>query len=141
MSKLRRTIYLVCGAISCALGLIGIVVPVLPTTPLLLLAAFLFSRSSERLNAWLMQTKAYRLYVVPFKESGGIPLGRKLGILGISYGVMAISAILVRRWYVWAILGAVAVFLLWLMLVRIPTISREDAARAKAAAAQEVAEA
>ena len=141
MSKLRRTIYLVCGAISCALGLIGIVVPVLPTTPLLLLAAFLFSRSSERLNAWLMQTKAYRLYVVPFKESGGIPLGRKLGILGISYGVMAISAILVRRWYVWAILGAVAVFLLWLMLVRIPTISREDAVRAKAAVAQEVAEA
>ncbi|MBR3257969.1 MAG: YbaN family protein [Eggerthellaceae bacterium] len=141
MSKLRRTIYLVCGATSCALGLIGIVVPVLPTTPLLLLAAFLFSRSSERLNTWLMGTKAYRLYVVPFKESGGIPLGRKLGILGISYGVMAISAILVRRWYVWAILGAVAVFLLWLMLVRIPTVSREDAARAKATAAKEVAEA
>ena len=51
-----------------------------------------------------MGTKAYRMYVVPFKESGGIPLGRKLGILGISYGVMGISAVLVRRWYVWAIL-------------------------------------
>ena len=139
MSRLRRTIYLVCGAVACALGLIGIVVPVLPTTPLLLLAAFLFSRSSERLNTWLMGTKAYRVYVVPFKESGGIPLGRKLGILGISYGVMGISAVLVRRWYVWAILGAVAVFLLWLMLVRIPTISKEEDNRAKAAAADEVA--
>ena len=140
MSKLKRTILLVCGAISCALGLIGIVVPVLPTTPLLLLAAFLFSRSSERLNSWLMGTKAYRAYVVPFKESGGIPLGRKLAILAISYGVMGISAVLVRRWYVWAILGAVAVFLLWLMLVRIPTISKEEDAKAKADAARAIAQ-
>ena len=78
MGRLKRTILLVCGTIACALGLIGIVVPVLPTTPFLLLAAFLFSRSSERLDAWLRSTKAYHTYVVPFKESGGIFAGERL---------------------------------------------------------------
>ena len=135
MGKVKKTIYIVCGAITCALGLIGIVVPVLPTTPLLLLSAFLFSRSSERLNTWLVGTKAYKTYVAPFKESGGIPLRRKLYILGVSYGVMAISAILVRRWYVWLILACVALFLAWLMLIHIPTITDQEDARAKARAA------
>lgn len=122
MGKVKRIIFIVCGAITCALGLVGIVVPVLPTTPFLLLSAFLFSRSSERLNAWLVRTKAYQAYVAPFKESGGITLQKKLWILGLSYAVMGVSAVVVQRWYVWAILGCVAVFLLWLMMVRIPTI-------------------
>ena len=126
MGRAKRIIFIVCGAITCALGLVGIVVPVLPTTPLLLLSAFLFSRSSERLNAWLVQTKAYQAYVVPFKESGGITLRKKLWILGLSYAVMGVSAVLVRRWYVWAILGCVALFLLWLMMIHIPTIPSEQ---------------
>ena len=111
-----------CGTVACGLGLLGIAVPVLPTTPFLLLAAFLFSRSSERMNAWLRSTKAYHLYVEPFKESGGIPMRRKVYILAVSYAVMGVSAILVCRWYVWTILGCVAIFLAWLMLIHIPTV-------------------
>lgn len=100
--------------------------PVLPTTPFLLLATFLFAKSSPRLHAWIQSTKVYRAYVVPFKDAGGIDVGTKVRILVLSYAVMGISAYFVPRWYVWLILGAVALFLLYLMLVRIPTITKDE---------------
>lgn len=120
--KIPRVLFGVCGLISAALGFIGVFVPVLPTTPLLLLAAFCLSRSSSRLSAWLEKTRVYKLYVEPFKKNGGIPKKKKLHILTLSYSVMIVSAIIVRKPLVWGILAAVALFLLWLMLIRIPTI-------------------
>lgn len=120
---MKKCMLIALGSLCTVLGIVGVFVPVLPTTPLLLAAACLFSKSSERLAAWLAGTKAYQAYVLPFKESGGIPLGRKLRILAVSYAVMGLSAALVRKPLVWAILGAVALLLLWLMLVRIPTVA------------------
>ena len=132
MSSLRKGLFIVAGSLCAALGITGIFIPVLPTTPLLLLAAFLFSRSSERLNAWLVGTKAYRSYVEPFKTTGGISRSKKARILVVSFSIMAISALLVRRWYVWVILAAVALFLLWLMCLRIPTVEPDEDAAALA---------
>lgn len=102
--------------------------PVLPTTPFLLLSAFLFAQSSPRLHSWLQSTKPYQTYVVPFKDAGGITMGVKIRILLISYAVMGVSAFLVPRWYIWVVLGCVAIFLLYLMLIRIPTVTPEEIA-------------
>ncbi|MGN0039219.1 MAG: YbaN family protein [Coriobacteriales bacterium] len=124
MGRLKKTLFIGIGCLCAALGFIGMFVPVLPTTPLMLLAALLFSRSSERLNSWLAQTAPYRAYVEPFKANGGISLAKKIHILGLSFTVMGISALLVQRPLVWAILGAVAVFLLVLMLAVVPTIPK-----------------
>lgn len=119
---MKRPLLFICAWIACALGFLGVVVPVLPTTPLLLLATFLFAKSSPRCQAWIEKTQVYRSYVIPFKEQGGIPFKRKLHILGLSYTVMGISAFMVQKPFVWAILAAVALFLLWLMCWRIPTV-------------------
>ena len=131
-AHVKRIVLGIAGLLSAALGLIGVFLPVLPTMPLLLLAAFCLTRSSERLYRWLEHTRAYRAYVMPFRETGGIAHGKKVRILGVSYAVMLVSAVLVRRPLVWALLTVVAVFLLWLMLVRIPTVEEgpgEDVAR------------
>ncbi len=122
---MKRYILLACAWLSFALGCVGIVIPVLPTTPFMLLAAFLFAKSSPRLYAWICSTKVYKSYVGAFKKAGGIPLSTKFRILGVSYLIMGISAFFVQRVVVWVILGCVAVFLLWLMLVRIPTVKPE----------------
>lgn len=121
----KKILFITAGSICFALGFIGMFVPVLPTTPLVLLAAFLFSRSSERLSSWIATTPIYRAYVEPFKQSGGISLHRKMRILAISYSVMGLSAFLVQKPVVWVVLAAVAVFLAALMLAVIPTISKD----------------
>lgn len=117
-----RSVLFVAAWVACGLGCLGVFVPVLPTTPLLLLATFLFAKSSPRCHAWIQKTKVYQAYVQPFHDRGGIPFKRKVHILGLSFTVMCISAALVQKPLVWAILLAVALFLLWLMCIRIPTV-------------------
>ena len=123
---MKRYLLLVCAWIACIAGFIGVFVPVLPTTPFLLLATFLFAKSSPRCHAWIMSTGIYKKYVIPFKENGGIPASVKVRILAVSYALMGISAFLVQRWYIWLVLGLVALWLLYLMCIRIPTTSLEQ---------------
>ena len=125
MNRLPRLLMLAGAWIACIMGCIGVFVPVLPTTPLLLLATFLFARSSPRCHAWIKTTKVYSMYVVAFQEAGGMSVGAKARMLVISFTVMGASALIVQKPLVWAILGAVALFLLYLVLVRIPTISNQ----------------
>lgn len=129
MSKLARAFMMIAAWLCFAAGCIGVFVPVLPTTPLLLLATFLFARSSERCHALICSTKVYKNYVGAFKQAGGMPATAKVRMLTISYVVLAISAFFVRKPLVWAILSCVAVFLLWLVAVRIPTVQLESVKR------------
>ena len=112
---MKRYLLLGIAWICFGIGAIGVVIPVLPTTPLLLLAGFLFARNSPRLHDWMRSTRLYRSYVVPFKESGGITAAKKARIL-------AISAAVTLKPIVWAILTCCAIFLLYLVLIRIPTV-------------------
>lgn len=122
MNLVKKCLLIALGSLCTALGIAGVFLPVLPTTPLLLAAAFLFSRSSERLNSWLIGTKAYKSYVEPFKNGQGVTVRKKLSILGVSYAVMAVSALVVAKPVVWGILSCVALFLLWLVAFRLPTL-------------------
>ncbi len=133
MNRFVRTMTMCCAWVCFALGFIGVVVPVLPTTPFMLLATFLFARSSERCHTWITSTKVYKKYVGSFKDAGGMPVGAKIRMLTISYAVLAVSAIVSQKPLVWAILTCVAVFLLWLVAVRIPTVSLDVVCREKEA--------
>ena len=136
MNRIVRCLLLACAWISCALGFVGIVIPVLPTTPFLLLAAFLFAKSSPRCHAWIVSTKVYKNYVEAFKESGGMPASQKVKVLAISLPIMGVSAFAAQKVTVWIILGCAATFLLYLVLIRIPTLPA-DQASARRMAAQE----
>ena len=110
-------------------AVVGVFVPVLPTTPLLLLATFLFGKFSPRCHRLITGSKIHRSYVVPFKEAGGMPVKAKMRMLLISFSVLAVSAALVQKPFVWCILAAVALFLVYLMVVRIPTVGESDVVR------------
>ena len=57
---MKKSLYIMIGCISLGLGIIGVILPILPTVPFVLLAAFCFARSSERLDGWFKNTKLYR---------------------------------------------------------------------------------
>ena len=74
----KKSLYLIVGTISLILGIIGIFLPLLPTTPLLLLTSYCLLKSSDRLNEKFMKTKIYKKYVKEFQEKGGMTLKAKL---------------------------------------------------------------
>ena len=57
MKKIFRAFFLIVGTLSLGLGILGIILPLLPTTPLLLLAAYCYARSSERFYQWLLNNR------------------------------------------------------------------------------------
>ena len=57
---MRKILYIMIGCISLGLGIIGVILPILPTIPFVLLSAFCFAKSSERLDGWFKNTKLYR---------------------------------------------------------------------------------
>ncbi len=134
---MKRTVLFVCAWLACGLGCLGVLVPVLPTTPLLLLATFLFAKSSPKCHAWICGTRVYQAYVEPFKSQGGITFKKKLHILGVSYTVMGLSAFLIQKPIMWGVLGTMALFLLWLMGWHIPTIGEVPEMHAVGARASE----
>ncbi|MFS0674805.1 YbaN family protein [Ornithinibacillus sp. 179-J 7C1 HS] len=75
---IKRIFLLGVGLISLGLAIIGIILPLIPTTPLLLLAATCFIRSSDRLYKWLITHKYLGPYIKNYREGKGIPLTAKI---------------------------------------------------------------
>jgi uncharacterized membrane protein YbaN (DUF454 family) len=74
----KRRFLIVAGTLSTGLGIIGVFVPILPTTPFLLLAAACYMRSSERFYRWLINSRIFGAYVRPYMEGRGIPVRIKI---------------------------------------------------------------
>ncbi|MGQ7818316.1 YbaN family protein [Metapseudomonas furukawaii] len=90
-----RMILLVVGWLSVVLGVIGIFVPVLPTTPFLLLAAACFVRSSRRFYLWLVEHPRLGPWIRDYLEGQGIPLKGKVYTLALMWASIAFSCYLV----------------------------------------------
>ena len=107
------------GLISVALGTIGIFVPLLPTTPFLLLAAACFIYSSQTMYKWLLTNRIFGRYLNDYIESKGIPLRIKIGTLVFLWGTIITSmifftdSILVRIMLLF-IASAVTLHLFWI---------------------------
>ena len=115
-----RLVYLTIGFISLGLGIIGIPLPILPTTPFLLLAMACFAKSSKRFEAWLYQTKLYQTYVADYRETRSIAKERKKWILLQIYILMGISIYLAPIIWVKVALCVLTVFITYYLLKVIP---------------------
>jgi len=94
-SPTLRYALLAVGWLSVALGVIGIFLPVLPTTPFLLLAAACFARSSPRFYQWLVQHPRLGPWIRDYLEGNGIPLKGKVYAIGLMWASILFSCYLV----------------------------------------------
>jgi uncharacterized membrane protein YbaN (DUF454 family) len=119
--KLVRAFFFAAGTVCLVLGAVGIVLPVLPTTPFLLLALACYCRSSERMTHWMLNNRYFGKYIRNYREGKGIPLKTKLFALAILWAAIVYSAffvipILIAQIILFAIAAAVTIH-----LVRLPT--------------------
>jgi uncharacterized protein len=86
---------IVTGALALGLGVIGIFLPILPTTPFLLLSASCFCRSSPRLHQWLLSHPWFGPYIKNYKELRAMPLRAKILSLAVFWSVMGYTTIFI----------------------------------------------
>ena len=107
--SLSKKLLLLAGTLCVGLGLLGMLVPILPTTPFLLLAAFCYMRSSHRFYTWLITNRWFGAYIRNYRAGLGIPLAQKLltlALLWLSIGYAA--GFVVEPWWGKLILVAIA---------------------------------
>lgn len=81
MGKTIKVIWIIIGFLSMGLGMIGVILPMLPTTPFLLLSSFCFAKGSDRFHKWFIGTKLYKKHLDSFVKNKSMTLKTKLTIL------------------------------------------------------------
>ena len=90
--SILRYLYILIGGIAVLLGIIGVVVPGLPTTPFVLLASWCFYKSSPRLQAWLLQSFLGK-YIRDYKKKGGLTTRKRVYIIALMATMVSMSII------------------------------------------------
>lgn len=129
-NRLVRALYLVLGLILLITGIVGIFVPLMPTTIFLILAAWCFSKSSRRLESWLLGHATLGPTIVNWRKSGVIPLRAKLmACTGMAVGFLIFLFAAHPAWWLFLLVAAIIGGCAWFVLSR-PSTPRpsEDAA-------------
>ncbi|MBR1792413.1 MAG: YbaN family protein [Bacteroidales bacterium] len=87
---MKKYLYILLGQVAVGLGALGVVVPGLPTTPFLLLASWLFYRSSPRLQQWLLDSWLGK-YIRSYHRRGGMTVAQKAGASGMMVVMVLLS--------------------------------------------------
>ncbi|MCM3701191.1 YbaN family protein [Paenibacillus macerans] len=112
------------GFLFVGFGVLGIFLPVLPTTPFLLVAAFFFSKGSKKFNDWFLSSRLYKKYLRDFAESRSMPLRTKLSIMALASLLLAIVFIFAQNLHVRLLIGLVWIIKTYYFLFRIKTVPR-----------------
>jgi hypothetical protein len=123
---IKKTIYIVLGFASLGLGIAGIFLPLVPTTPLLLLAAWLFTRGSVRYRDWLLNHPVLGPYIHNYTRYHGITRKAKIRTITVLWATLGLSGYLL--WptvWVLILLLAVGIGVSW-HLISLRTIRGEN---------------
>lgn len=105
---LKKFIYIILGSLTLLIGTIGIFVPVLPTTPLLLLTGYFYVRSSKKLYLWLIYHRIFGAYIYSYIQYKAIPLNTKISAISILWLSIIFSIYLVKTIWLQLMLGLIA---------------------------------
>lgn len=123
-ARISKSVYLSLGLISLALGIIGIFLPILPTTPFAILAAYFFSKSSEKMHTWLLNQRTLGPVIRDWEANGVIRLRAKILatamiILLFSYTLIFVKVSLIIKGIV-SLIGISVLTFIWTRPSQIP---------------------
>ena len=107
---LRKAVLIFLGTLCVGLGVLGMFLPLLPTTVFLLMAAYCYSRSSERFHNWLLSNRMFGSYIKNYKSGQGISMRQKVSTITILWASIGLSIwLLAGSFWVALLLIAIAV--------------------------------
>lgn len=124
MKQSVRLLLLMLGWLSIGLGVLGVFLPLLPTTVFILLAAYCFSRSSERFHNWLLEHRYFGDILQTYQSGLGIPRNIRRRILCLLWLSMAVSMWVVGQWWAVALLSVIGLGVSGYLL-HLPTLEDE----------------
>ncbi|MDR1206118.1 MAG: DUF454 family protein [Peptococcaceae bacterium] len=122
MKKILKPVFIVLGFVSLGLGLVGVALPVLPTTPFLLLTAFCFAQGSERFHRWFTGTKLYRNHLDDFVKTKSMTVRTKASILTAVSVLLPLAMYFVPYPHARILLAVVLAWHWWYFLFRVKTL-------------------
>ena len=125
LDSIKNYLLVFLGTVSLVLGIIGVVLPLLPTTPFLLLASFCYLRSSERMYNWLINHKIFGAYIYCYLTYKAISKKTKIGALIFLWSALIVSMFLVPFLHIRLFLTAVGIGVT-IHLMTLKTLSHEE---------------
>lgn len=122
--KMMRGAYIIVGTIALVIGAIGLFLPVIPTTPLILLAAACYYRGSDRLHTWILSSRWFGETIKNYQEGRGLTCDTKVWAISMMWLMILISAwFFVSSLFVRVAIICVAIGVT-VYLVRLPTLEK-----------------
>ncbi len=112
MNNIMKLCLIIIGSISLILGILGIFLPLLPTTPFLLLAAACYTKVSDKMYKWLINNKYFGSYIKNYQENKGLAMRTKVSVISIlwltiGYSILFIVEVLLVKLLLLIIAGLV----------------------------------
>lgn len=130
--KIINIFWIVLGFICLGLGVIGIIMPILPTTPFFLVTVVCFARGSERLKRWFMSTSFHKKYIQSFYEKKGMTLKNKLIILSFASIMLAVAFYFSAKPYARILIACVFLVKYYVFIFKIRTFPDDEKSAIKA---------
>lgn len=126
MNKVKKYFYITLGFISLGLGLVGVILPILPTTPFLLLTSFCFAKGSQRFHTWFTNTKIYKKHLESFVRERAMTLKQKVVLLSFVNFMLAFPLILVDVLPMRITIIVLIIIKLYYFIFKVKTITPEE---------------
>ena len=138
MNKAKKYFYITLGFLALGIGLIGVILPILPTTPFLLVTSFCFAKGSERFHTWFTNTNIYKKHLESFVKERAMTLKQKVVLLSFVNFMLAFPLILVDVLPMRITIIVLIIIKLYYFIFKVKTITLEEK-RAMEAARREMA--
>ena len=116
-----KSLYVVLGTFFMVLGLVGVIMPLLPTTPMLLLTVYFYSKGSKCFHNWFTSTWLYKRYLDEFVRSNSMTLKNKWRLMLLVDGMLLVSFLTLDVWMLRVLIVILVVTKYWYFFTKIET--------------------